>query len=135
VRYCVVDDVGRVVNPLLVEGQIHGGVVQGLGQALGESIAYDAGGQLVSGSFMDYAIPRAAVCPRFQCRNNEVLTDANPLGAKGAGEAGTVGALAAVVNAVADALAPLGIEHLDMPITPERVWRAMRARTAQLAGE
>jgi aerobic carbon-monoxide dehydrogenase large subunit len=126
VRYCVVDDVGRVVNPMLVEGQIHGGVVQGLGQVLVETVVYDHGGQLVSGSFMDYAIPRAAACPGFQCRHNEIFTAANPLGAKGAGEAGTVGALSAAVNAIVDALAPLGIDHIDMPATPERLWRVIR---------
>lgn len=124
--YTVVDDVGRIINPKLVEGQIHGGVVQGLGQVFCETIAYDGGGQLLTGSFMDYAMPRARDVPSFVCENNEVLTPANPLGVKGAGEAGTVGALAAAVNAVVDALAPLGIEHLDMPLTPERVWRAIR---------
>jgi carbon-monoxide dehydrogenase large subunit len=124
VRYAVVDDVGRVVNPMLVEGQIHGGVVQGLGQALCETIAYEDG-QLLSGSFMDYALPRAAGCPNFLCRNNEVPTDANPLGAKGAGEAGTVGALPAVVNAAVDALSALGIDHVDMPLTAERLWQAI----------
>jgi carbon-monoxide dehydrogenase large subunit len=126
VRYCVVDDVGRVVNPMLVEGQIHGGVVQGLGQVLLENVAYDEDGQLLSGSFMDYAMPRAAHCPPILSENNEVLTPTNPLGAKGAGEAGTVGALPAVVNAVVDALSPPGIEHLDMPLTPERIWRAIQ---------
>lgn len=126
VRYSVVDDVGRIINPMLVEGQIHGGVVQGLGQMLFEAIVYDDGGQLLTGSFMDYAMPRARHCPSFACHNNEVLTPVNPLGVKGAGEAGTVGALAAVANAVADALSPLGIEHVDMPFTPERIWRAIR---------
>ncbi len=126
VRYSVVDDVGRLINPMVVEGQIHGGVVQGLGQMLSEAIVYDAEGQLLTGSFMDYAMPRAAACPSFNCHNNEVLTPTNPLGVKGAGEAGTVGALAAVANAVADALAPFGIEHLDMPFTAERIWRAMK---------
>jgi aerobic carbon-monoxide dehydrogenase large subunit len=126
VRYCVVDDVGRVVNPMLVEGQIHGGVVQGLGQVLLENVAYDEDGQLLSGSFMDYAMPRAAHCPPILSENNEVLTPTNPLGAKGAGEAGTVGALPAVVNAVVDALSPPGIEYLDMPLTPERIWRAIQ---------
>jgi carbon-monoxide dehydrogenase large subunit len=125
--YAVVDDVGRLINPMLVEGQIHGGVVQGLGQALREAIVYDAEGQLLSGSFMDYAMPRASDCPTFACRNNEVLTPTNPLGVKGAGEAGTVGALSAVANAVADALAPFGVEHIDMPFTAERIWHALRA--------
>jgi carbon-monoxide dehydrogenase large subunit len=127
VRYCVVDDVGRVINPMLVEGQIHGGVAQGVGQVLLENIAYDDSGQLLSGSFMDYAMPRATDLPAIACQNNEVLAKTNPLGVKGAGEAGTVGALAAVVNAVVDALSPFGIEHVDMPVTPERVWRAIKA--------
>jgi carbon-monoxide dehydrogenase large subunit len=127
VRYSVVDDVGRVVNPMLVEGQIHGGVVQGLGQILGEDIAYDAGGQLLSGSFMDYVMPRARDFPFFACHENEVISPANPLGVKGAGEAGTVGALAAAVNAIVDALSPFGIEHVEMPATPERIWRAINS--------
>ncbi|HET7343592.1 MAG TPA: molybdopterin cofactor-binding domain-containing protein, partial [Methylomirabilota bacterium] len=127
VRYTVVDDVGRMVNPLLVKGQIHGGVVQGLGQGLFENLAYDATGQLLAGSFMDYAMPRADDVPGFEVDSFEVPTQVNPLGAKGVGEAGTVGALAAVLNAVNDALAPLGVRHLDMPLTPDRVWRAIRA--------
>ncbi|HET9903094.1 MAG TPA: xanthine dehydrogenase family protein molybdopterin-binding subunit [Xanthobacteraceae bacterium] len=131
VRYTVVDDVGRIINPLLVEGQIHGGVVQGLGQVLGEAIVYDENGQILSGSFMDYAMPRARDCPAFVCRNNEVLTPVNPLGVKGAGEAGTVGALAAIVNAAADALSGLGIDHVDMPLTSERLWRAIREAEAK----
>jgi carbon-monoxide dehydrogenase large subunit len=126
VRYCVVDDVGRVVNPMLVEGQIHGGVVQGIGQILMENIAYDAEGQLLSGSFMDYAMPRASHMPPIVSEFNEVLAKTNPLGVKGAGEAGTVGALAAVTNAIVDALAPFGVEHIEMPATSERIWRAMQ---------
>jgi carbon-monoxide dehydrogenase large subunit len=127
VRHTVVDDVGRMVNPLLVKGQIHGGVVQGLGQALFEDLVYDPDtGQLLSGSFMDYAMPRADDVPFFEVDSHEVPTAVNPLGAKGVGEAGTVGALPALVNAVNDALAPLGIRHLDMPMTPERIWRAIR---------
>jgi aerobic carbon-monoxide dehydrogenase large subunit len=116
---------------MLVEGQIHGGVVQGLGQVLSENIVYDDGGQLLTGSFMDYALPRAVACPSFRCHENEVLSAANALGAKGAGEAGTVGALAATVNAVVDALSPLGIDHIDMPLTSERIWRRMRAARAE----
>jgi len=127
VRHTVVDDVGRVVNPMLVQGQIHGGVVQGLGQGLFELLAYDAAtGQLLAGSFMDYAMPRADDVPSFEVDHHEVPTQVNPLGAKGVGEAGTVGALPALLNAVNDALAPLGVRHLDMPVTPERVWRAIR---------
>ncbi len=132
VRHTVVDDVGRMVNPMLVKGQIHGGVVQGLGQALCEDLRYDAEtGQLLAGSFMDYAIPRAEDVPLFEVDSHEVPTRVNPLGAKGVGEAGTVGALPALVNAVNDALAPLGIRHLDMPFTPARVWRAIRDAQAQ----
>jgi aerobic carbon-monoxide dehydrogenase large subunit len=131
-RYCVVDDVGRAVNPMLVEGQIHGGVVQGVGQILGEDLAYDTEGQLLSGSFMDYAMPRAAGMPDIESSFNEVLAKSNPLGVKGAGEAGTVGALATLTNAIVDALAPLGIEHIDMPATSERIWRAIDGRRAQL---
>ena len=127
VRYTVVDDVGRMINPMLVKGQIHGGVVQGLGQGLFELVAYDASsGQLLAGSFMDYAMPRADDVPGFEVDGHEVPTAVNPLGAKGVGEAGTVGALPALLNAVNDALTPLGVRHLDMPVTTERVWRAIR---------
>ena len=126
-RYVVVDDVGRVINPALVKGQIQGGVAQGVGQIQGEAIRFDPSGQCLTGSFLDYALPRAADLPQIQCQSNEVLTATNPLGAKGAGEAGTVGALVVVVNAVVDALAPLGVEHIDMPVTTERVWRAARS--------
>src|SRR5213594_3000273 len=126
VRHTVVDDVGRIVNPLLVKGQIHGGVVQGLGQGLFESLVYDETGQPVAGSFMDYAMPRADDVPSFDVDSYEVPTKVNPLGAKGVGEAGTVGALPALMNAVSDALAPLGVRHLDMPVTAERVWKAIR---------
>src|SRR5713226_369926 len=127
VRHSVVDDVGRMVNPMLVKGQIHGGVVQGLGQGLFEELAYDpTTAQLLAGSFMDYVMPRADDMPLFGVDSHEVPTQVNPLGAKGVGEAGTVGALPALLNAVNDALAPLGVRHLDMPVTPERVWRAIR---------
>jgi carbon-monoxide dehydrogenase large subunit len=130
--YVVVDDVGRVINPLLVKGQVHGGVVQGVGQILFEDIRYDEDGQLLTGSFMDYAMPRAANFPDLVCKANEVLTPMNPLGVKGAGEAGTVGALAAVVNAIVDALSPFGVDHIEMPATPERIWRTIRdAKAAQ----
>jgi len=124
--YVAVEDVGRVLNPMLLAGQLHGGVAQGLGQALGEAILYDRGtGQLLSATFMDYAMPHARDLPMLSVSTLEVPTAANPLGAKGAGEAGTVGALSAAMNAVCDALAPLGIRHIDMPATPARVWQAI----------
>jgi carbon-monoxide dehydrogenase large subunit len=126
-RYTVVDDVGRMVNPMLVKGQIHGGIVQGLGQGLYEELTYDATtAQLLAGSFMDYAMPRADDMPSFEVDAHEVPTKVNPLGAKGVGEAGTVGAIPALLNAVNDALAPLGVRHLDMPVTPQRVWQAIQ---------
>ena len=131
-RYSVVDDVGRMINPMLVKGQIHGGIVQGLGQGLAEVLTYEAStGQLLSGSLMDYALPRADELPLFEVDSHEVPTRVNPLGAKGVGEAGTVGALPALLNAVNDALAPLGVRHLDMPVTPDRVWRAIRDAQAR----
>jgi carbon-monoxide dehydrogenase large subunit len=128
IRHTVVDDVGCIVNPMLVKGQIHGGVAQGLGQGLFEALTYDASGQLLTGSFMDYAMPRADDLPGFDVDSHEVPTAINPLGVKGVGEAGTVGALPALMNAVNDALAPLGVRHLDMPVTAERVWRALGRR-------
>ncbi len=131
-NYSVVDDFGRVVNPLLLAGQVHGGIVQGLGQALMEACVYDsASGQLVTGSFMDYAMPRAFDVPPFKLDVNEVLCTTNPLGIKGAGEGGTVGALGAPINALVDALRGYGVRHIEMPATSERVWRAIQeARTA-----
>ena len=132
VRHAVVDDVGRMVNPMLVKGQIHGGVVQGLGQGLFEELTYDpTTAQLLAGSFMDYVMPRADDMPLFDVDSHEMPTQVNPLGAKGVGEAGTVGALPALLNAVNDALAPLGVRHLDMPVTSERVWRAIRDAKAR----
>ena len=112
---------------MLVEGQVHGGVVQGVGQALMENAAYDESGQLISGSFMDYAMPRADSMPFFKFSNLEIPCENNPFGIKGCGEAGSVGAAPAVINAVVDALAPLGVRHIDMPATPERVWKAIKA--------
>ncbi|MGH7035787.1 MAG: xanthine dehydrogenase family protein molybdopterin-binding subunit, partial [Stellaceae bacterium] len=127
-RYSVVDDVGTVLNPLLLEGQICGGIVQGLGQTLMENIAFDpVSGQLLTGSFMDYAMPRAADVSGVDLKSNPVPTATNPLGVKGAGEAGCVGALPAVANALVDALSVLGVRHIEMPATPERIWRAVRA--------
>jgi len=127
VSYSIVDDFGVILNPMLVQGQVHGGVVQGAGQALMEDAVYDKDAQLISGSFMDYAMPRADDMPSFEFSNIEVPCDNNPFGIKGCGEAGTVGAAPAVMNAVVDALSGLGVRHIDMPATPERVWRAMNA--------
>ena len=126
VRYVMVNDFGTLVNPMLVEGQLHGGVVQGIGQALLERTAYDGEGQLVSGSFMDYALPRAEDAPLFSFESRPVPATTNPLGVKGCGEAGCAGALPSVMNAVVDALRAVGIDRLDMPATPERVWRAIQ---------
>jgi len=128
VRYAVVEDLGNVLNPTLAHGQMQGGVAMGVGQALGEAIVYDLeSGQLISGSFMDYQMPRARDIPRVQLRTRAVPTAVNPLGAKGVGEAGTVGSLVATINAICDALSPLGIEHIEMPATPARVWAAIAA--------
>ena len=127
VRYTVVDDVGTVINPLTLKGQIHGGVAQGLSQVLFERIEYDPeSGQLLTGSFMDYCMPRADDVCSMEVGSNPVPTKLNPLGVKGAGEAGTVGALPAVMNAIMDALAPLGVKEFDMPATSDRVWRLIR---------
>jgi carbon-monoxide dehydrogenase large subunit len=127
VGYVIVDDVGTVINPLTLKGQMHGGVAQGVGQALMEQVVYDPeSGQLLTASFMDYALPRADTFCDMVIDSNPVPTRLNPLGAKGAGEAGTVGALPAVVNAVLNALAPLGVRELDMPATSARVWQAIR---------
>ncbi|MFO1149575.1 MAG: xanthine dehydrogenase family protein molybdopterin-binding subunit [Alsobacter sp.] len=130
VRYAGVDDYGALVNPLLAEGQVQGGVAQGLGQALMEESVYDADGQLVAATFMDYALPRACDVPALALAFVETPTAANPIGAKGAGQAGAMAAPQAVVNAIIDALAPLGVEHVDMPATPQAVWRAIRAAAA-----
>ena len=125
VRYTAVEDVGRMINPLLVAGQLHGGIAQGVGQALMENILYDASGQLVTGSFQDYCMPRADNFCTFELAENEVPTKTNPLGVKGAGESGTVGALAVVMNAVNDALHRIGAPYVQMPATSERIWRAI----------
>jgi aerobic carbon-monoxide dehydrogenase large subunit len=127
-RYTVVDDFGAVINPMMLEGQVHGGIVQGLGQALLEHTVYDGeSGQLVTGSFMDYTMPRADDLPFFSFSTHNVPCKANPLGIKGAGEAGAIGAPPAVINAIVDALqARAGIRHIDMPATPRRVWEALR---------
>jgi carbon-monoxide dehydrogenase large subunit len=128
VRYSAVEELGRVLNPMLVAGQTHGGVAQGVGQAMAEQIVHDPqSGQMLTASFMDYQMPRADDLPDIRMTTREVPTKVNPLGAKGVGEAGTVGALAAAMNAVNDALAPLGIRHFDMPASPSRVWSAIAA--------
>ena len=125
-RYTVVEDVGRALNPVLLTGQMHGGVAQGAGQALLEHMVYDRSGQPLTASFMDYAMPRADMMGEIGFTIREVPTQVNPVGAKGVGEAGCVGSLAATVNAVCDALRPLGIRHVEMPLTPARVWAAIR---------
>jgi carbon-monoxide dehydrogenase large subunit len=126
-RYTAVDDFGTLVNPMLAEGQVHGGVAQGIGQALLEHAVYDPGGQLLAGSFMDYALPRADLVPAIEVGFHPVPATSNPLGVKGCGEAGVTGALPAVMNAVLDALAARGVRHVDMPATPERIWRVLQA--------
>jgi carbon-monoxide dehydrogenase large subunit len=127
-RYSVVDDFGTVLNPMLLHGQVHGGIAQGAGQALMEDIHFDNSGQLVTASFMDYAMPHAHDFCAMEVESNPVPTKTNPLGVKGAGEAGCVGALPAVTNALVDALAEFGVDHIEMPATPERIWRAMQPR-------
>jgi len=126
-RYVAVDDVGKVINPLIVEGQIHGGITQGVAQALWEAAVYDDNGQLVSGSLMDYALPRADLLPTFELDRTETPSPVNPLGVKGAGETGTIASTPAVVNAVVDALSPFGVKHLDMPLTPRKIWNVLQA--------
>jgi carbon-monoxide dehydrogenase large subunit len=133
VKYTAVNDFGTVLNPMLVEGQIQGGVVQGLGQVLLEGAVYDADGQLVTGSFMDYAMPHAHDAPMIDVANRPVPTKSNPIGAKGCGEAGTSGGLPAVANAVIDALSDFGIRHLEMPMTSARIWQAIEAAKSKRA--
>jgi carbon-monoxide dehydrogenase large subunit len=131
-RYTAIDDVGRVINPLIVDGQIHGGIVQGAGQALMERCWFDPeSGQPLCGSFMDYALPRADDMPSFSVTYNEVFSPQNPLGVKSGGESGTTPALAVIINAIVDALAELGVEDMEMPATPHRVWQAMPGKTPQ----
>jgi carbon-monoxide dehydrogenase large subunit len=132
-RYIAVDDCGNQINPLLVHGQVHGGIVQSLGQALFEQVVYDEQGQLVSGSLMDYAVPKAAQVPWFELDSTVTPSPVNPLGVKGVGEAGSIGATPAVVAAVVDALAPFGIRHMDMPIKPEHVWNIIKKGKAGAA--
>ena len=130
-RFTAAHDVGKAINPTQVEGQIHGGIAQGLGQVLMEDLSYDSeSGQILAGSFMDYAMPRADDFCHFAVKANEVITPTNPLGAKGGGEAGTVGSVAAGMNAIANALEPLGIKHVDLPCTAEKLWRIIQEAKA-----
>ncbi|MEM1160171.1 MAG: molybdopterin cofactor-binding domain-containing protein, partial [Pseudomonadota bacterium] len=132
-RYTVTDDFGTLMNPMLAEGQVHGGVAQGIGQAITEQVVYDEDGQLLSGTFMDYAMPRADNIPNMPFNSEPVPSTANYIGMKGLGEAGTVGALAAVTNAVLDAVWDQGVHHVDMPATPLRVWNWLQG--AKMAAE
>jgi carbon-monoxide dehydrogenase large subunit len=128
-RYLAVDDVGNVINPMIVDGMVHGGIAQGVAQALWEEAVYDGtSGQLVSGSMMDYTLPKADMLPFYETERTETPTPVNPLGVKGAGETGTIASTPAVVNAVVDALSGLGVDHIEaMPLTPERVWKTAQA--------
>jgi carbon-monoxide dehydrogenase large subunit len=130
-KYVAVDDCGNVINPLLVDGQIQGGLAQGIGQAMWEELVYNEDGQLVTGSLMDYVIPKAHFFPEFTLARTVTPSPVNPMGVKGVGEAGTIASTPCIVNAVCDALAPLGIRHIDMPLKPERVWRAIAGAQAQ----
>ena len=125
-RYVAIDDCGNIINPMLVDGQVHGGIAQGLGQAMYEGAVYDENGQLLTGSFMDYAIPKATQVPRFETEHTTTPSPVNPLGVKGVGEAGTIASSPCLVNAVVDALSPFGITDIDMPMTPNRVWQAIQ---------
>ncbi len=127
VRYVAVDDVGKKINPMIVDGQLHGGIAQGVGQALWEEAIYDDDGQLLSGSLLDYALPRASWLPNFELDETVTPSPVNPLGVKGVGEAGAIASTAAVANAVVDALSVHGIRHLDMPFTAPKVWAALQA--------
>jgi carbon-monoxide dehydrogenase large subunit len=129
-NYYAVDDCGRQLNPMLVDGQVHGGIAQGVGQALWEELVYDENGQLITGELMDYTLPKAHFLPHFETAKTETRTPVNPLGVKGVGEAGTIGSTPAVVNALVDALRPLGVRHVDMPLKPEKIWRILKERRA-----
>ncbi|MGH7226424.1 MAG: xanthine dehydrogenase family protein molybdopterin-binding subunit, partial [Gemmataceae bacterium] len=135
VQFTAVDDVGRVINPMIVEGQVQGGVTQGIGQALLEHATYDTNGQLLSGSFMDYAMPRADSVPNISVATEVTLCTHNPLGVKGCGELGAIGAPPAVVNAVVDALRDYNVRHLDMPATALKLWAIMRSARPAMAAE
>jgi carbon-monoxide dehydrogenase large subunit len=130
VKYVAVDDVGNVINPMIVDGQLHGGIAQGIAQALYEGAVYADNGELITATMNDYAIPKASMLPTYELDRTVTTTTVNPMGAKGAGEAGTIGSTPAVSNAVVDAISHLGVQHLDMPYTPERVWRAMHVQNA-----
>jgi carbon-monoxide dehydrogenase large subunit len=132
-RYIAVDDCGKQINPMLVHGQVHGGIVQSIGQALYEEVVYDDQGQLVTGTLMDYALPKAIMIPHMELDSTETPSPVNPLGAKGVGEAGTIGATPAIVSAVVDALAPFGVRHVDMPLRPEVIWQIIKKNTAGAA--
>ena len=129
-KYIAVDDCGNVINPMIVDGQIHGGIAQGLGQAMWEELIYNEDGQLVTGSLMDYVVPKAHFFPEFTLERTVTPSPVNPMGVKGVGEAGTIASTPCIVNAVCDALSPLGVKHIEMPLKPERVWRAMRSAQA-----
>jgi len=126
-RYVAIDDCGKVINPMLVDGQIQGGIVQAIGQAMYEEVVYDEQGQLVTGTLMDYALPKASQIPWMELDRTETPSPVNPLGVKGVGEAGTIGATPAIVGAIVDALAPFGVKHLDMPVKPESIWRIINS--------
>jgi carbon-monoxide dehydrogenase large subunit len=130
-----VDDFGRIINPMVVEGQVHGGLAQGIGQALLEHCVYDSSGQLLTGSYNDYTLPRADDLPSFKLGNNVTLCTHNPLGVKGCGEAGAIGSPGAVINAIVDALSPLGVKHIDMPASPRRIWETIQAHQPRMAAE
>jgi carbon-monoxide dehydrogenase large subunit len=133
VRYVAVDDCGNPINPLLIDGQVHGGVVHAIGQALYERVHYNQDGQLVTGTFVDYALPTAAEIPSFETDRTVTPSPVNSMGAKGVGEAGTIAASPAVTNAVIDALRPLGVTYMDMPHTPMRVWEAIEEANGGVA--
>lgn len=129
-KMVAVDDCGNVINPLIVEGQVHGGLAQGIGQAMFEEVRYDDDGQLITGSFMDYVMPRATDFPQFELDRTETPTPVNPLGAKGVGEAGTIGSTPCIVNAAVDALQKYGVRHIDMPLRPEKLWELIHGGEA-----
>jgi aerobic carbon-monoxide dehydrogenase large subunit len=133
-RYVCVDDCGPAINPMLIDGQVHGGIVHGVAQALYEQVVYDENGQLVTGSFVDYALPTAAEMPSFETDRTETPSPSNSLGVKGVGEAGTIASSPTIVNAVIDALRPLGVDYIDMPLTPMRVWQAIEAAQGSGSG-